>query len=337
VDESDSEFDIAWKQALEWFFEPFLAFFFPVAHADIDWNREPVFMDKELQQIVPGAVSGRGTVDKLVQVWTSAGEEAWVLIHVEVQSQQDASFAERMFGYNYRLRDKYGRMPVSLAILGDESRSWRPSRFESGRWDCEVRFTFPAVKLVDYSGRDSVLEADTNPFAAVTLAHLKANETRGDATARYDWKLRLVKGLYDRGFSKLQIGRLFNVIDWVIKLPPVSRKMFSQEVDRYEKEKSVEPICPTFQMFRDEGLAEGRNEGHARGRTEALAESLSTVHAAIGVCLKLRFGSPGVELMPQVRSVKEHAALEAFLRAIETAPDLDTLRDLLIPHADPTE
>jgi len=112
-------------------------------------------------------------------------------------------------------------------------------------------------------------------------------------------------------------------------LPPVSRKMFSQEVDRYEKEKSVEPICPTFQMFRDEGLAEGRAEGRA--------ESLSTVHAAIGVCLKVRFGSPGVELMPQVRSVKEHAALEAFLRAIETAPDLDTLRDLLIPHADPTE
>jgi hypothetical protein len=29
ADELASEFDTAWKEALEWFFEPFLAFFFP--------------------------------------------------------------------------------------------------------------------------------------------------------------------------------------------------------------------------------------------------------------------------------------------------------------------
>ena len=53
VDEPVREFDTAWKQALEWFFEPFLGFFFPIAHADIDWSTEPEFFDKELQQIVP--------------------------------------------------------------------------------------------------------------------------------------------------------------------------------------------------------------------------------------------------------------------------------------------
>jgi len=108
MDELASEFDTAWKEALEWFFEPFLAFLFPPIHGNIDWNRGYQFMDKELQQVVPEAATGRGTVDKLAKVWTPAGQEAWVLIHVEVQSQQDAVFAERMYTYNHRLRDKYG-------------------------------------------------------------------------------------------------------------------------------------------------------------------------------------------------------------------------------------
>jgi hypothetical protein len=143
VDELASDFDTAWKQALEWFFEPFLALFFPAIHNDVDWTREPVFLDKELQQIAPESAAGRGTVDKLVRVWTPEGDEAWVLVHVEVQTQHDSAFAERMYGYNHRLLDKYGRMPVSLAVLGDESRSWRPDVFSAGRWGCEVRFTFP--------------------------------------------------------------------------------------------------------------------------------------------------------------------------------------------------
>ena len=66
MEDLSSDFDIAWKQALEWFFEPFVAFFFPVLHAEIDWSFEPLFLDKELQEAVPEAASGRGTVDKLV-------------------------------------------------------------------------------------------------------------------------------------------------------------------------------------------------------------------------------------------------------------------------------
>jgi hypothetical protein len=34
-----SEYDSPWKEALDAYFEPFLAFFFPQAHASIDWGR----------------------------------------------------------------------------------------------------------------------------------------------------------------------------------------------------------------------------------------------------------------------------------------------------------
>jgi len=322
VDELTSDFDTAWKQALEWFFEPFLGFFFSATHGEIDWSREPVFLDKELQEIVPEAEAGRGTVDKLVKVWTLEGEEAWVLIHVEVQSQPDAAFAERMFTYHVRIRERYGRMPVSIAVLGDDRPSWRPREFHSGRWGCEVRFAFPAVKLLDWSGRECELEADPNPFAAVVLAHLKTLETRTDPTARYDWKLRLVMGLYDRGYSKLQIRMLFNVLDWVMKLPPPEKLRLRQRVDAYEEENNVELLSPTYQMIRDESLAAGEQKGIQQGNLRA-----------IRLGLKLRFGQAGLDLMPRVQAVTDATVIEAIYDAIETTPDLDAIRNLLPPQA----
>jgi hypothetical protein len=45
------------------------------------------------------------------------------------------------------------------------------------------------------------LEADPDPFAVVVLAHLKALETRRSPAERQAWRIRLVKGLYERGMA----------------------------------------------------------------------------------------------------------------------------------------
>lgn len=142
-----SEYDSPWKEALEVYFERFLAFFFPHIHADIDWRRGYEFLDKELQQIAPEAATGRRTVDKLVKVWRKSGQEEWVLIHIEVQSQSETEFELRMFQYNYRIFDRYNRRVVSLAILADDRADWRPSSYGSSLWGCSVEFQFPVVKL----------------------------------------------------------------------------------------------------------------------------------------------------------------------------------------------
>ncbi|HEY3788557.1 MAG TPA: hypothetical protein VGL71_06860, partial [Urbifossiella sp.] len=256
ADDLTSDFDIAWKEALEWFFQPFLALFFAEMHEEIDWSRGFEFLDKELQEIVPEAERGRGAVDKLVKVWTREGIETWVLIHIEVQNQRIAGFPLRMYIYNHRIEDRYGRMPVSLAILGDDSPSWRPGRYEAGRWGCEVSFAFPTVKLLDYRNREAELEVDANPFAAVVLAHLKALETRGDPTSRYNWKLRLVKGLHHRGFNKVQIQRLFHVMVWVMKLSPIMRRQLNHAIHEFEKETEMPLLSPMEQMWLEDGQAQ---------------------------------------------------------------------------------
>src|SRR5262249_11516950 len=128
-EESVTDYDSPWKEALDSFFEPCLAFFFPQAHAEIDWARGYEMKDKELQQIEPDAEHGRRVVDKLVKVWLKSGEEGWLLIHIEVQTGREGEFARRMYVYNYRIFDRHDREVISLAILADEDASWRPDHF----------------------------------------------------------------------------------------------------------------------------------------------------------------------------------------------------------------
>jgi hypothetical protein len=67
--DAQSDYDSPWKEAIEVYFADCIAFFLPDAYAEIDWSRGYVFLDKELQRVVPDATVGRRLVDKLVQVW----------------------------------------------------------------------------------------------------------------------------------------------------------------------------------------------------------------------------------------------------------------------------
>lgn len=118
--EAPSDYDNPWKLVLETYLQDFFAFFFPDILVQIDWSKPHEFLDKEFQQVVREAELGKRLVDKLVKIWRHDGEEAWVLVHVEVQSQEESGFAERMYVYNYRIYDRYNHQVASLAVLGDE-------------------------------------------------------------------------------------------------------------------------------------------------------------------------------------------------------------------------
>src|SRR4026207_1812566 len=97
MNEPRTDFDSPWKNALEWYFEEFMAFFFPTAHAGINVSKGVEFLDKELQQVVRDAELGRRHADKLAKVWQQNGAEAWVLAHVEVQGEHETHFDRRMY------------------------------------------------------------------------------------------------------------------------------------------------------------------------------------------------------------------------------------------------
>jgi len=135
---ANTDYDNPWKSFIELYFRDFLIFFFPRIEADIDWSKPIRFLDKELQKIVRDAEIPKRYADKLVEVHRLNGLQTLVICHIEVQSQAEDNFAARMYIYNYRLRDRYNCPVVSLAILGDDSETWRPSSFQDELWGCST-------------------------------------------------------------------------------------------------------------------------------------------------------------------------------------------------------
>jgi hypothetical protein len=284
-----------------------MAFFFPNAYADIDWDRDYEMLDKELQPIVRQAKHGRRYVDKLVKVWLKSGEERWLLIHIEVQTWKEGDFPRRMYVYSHRIFDRYDREVISLAILADDDPDWRPNRYEYSRWGFHTRITFPIVKLLDYAPVDQALETNPNPFALVVLAHLKTLETRRSPDQRHAWKVRLVKGLYDRGMDAEDVRQLFRFIDWIMELPEVPDRRFWQEITAYQEQRQMPFVTIAERVGREKGLRDGLLEG-------------------IEAWLKQKFGREGLKLMPELRELHDHKVLRAVLRAIPSADSPDDLR-----------
>jgi hypothetical protein len=301
-----SDFDSPWKDALHLFFQPFLHFFFPTIHDDIDWDRGYEALDKEFQQIVRRAKVGRGLADKLFKVWLRDGNECWLLIHVEVQGSVEQTFPERMFRYNVGAYSMYNHEVVSLAVLCDDNPNWRPNDFAFGRWGAGTRIDFLTAKLLDHAKDLEALQKSDNPFGAVVLAHLQALATRNDPLSRRQWKLRVVKGLYERKWAEQDIRQLFRLIDWIMDLPMDLEEQFNQEIFQFEEEKKM----PFLTSVERQGIRKGLLEG-------------------IALDLGLKFGPAGRKWLPKIRDIQDVKSLRTLTRAIKKAKTLDEIRDYL--------
>ena len=254
----NTDYDNPWKSFIELYFHDFVLFFFPHIEADIDWSKPIRFLDKELQKVVRDAEIPKRYADKLVEVHRLSGEKAIVICHVEVQNEGEAEFGARMYSYNYRLRDRYNCPVVSLAILTDESKTWRPDGFQDELWGCSTDFRFPIVKLLDYESDWARLEASRNPFAVVTMAQLKTKATHNQPQERKQWRYRLTTILYDQGYGEQDILEMHNFLDWLMKLPEDVEKQFQIELKAFEEAKQMKYVKKIERMA--EARAEERQK-----------------------------------------------------------------------------
>lgn len=269
-DRTTDRFDTPWKELMESHLPAFFELFFPEIHRSIDWSRGWKSLDKELRKITRDAQLGKRLADKLVQVYGLDGTPRVVLIHIEIQGQVDAHFAERMFVYNYRVHDRYRRPVVSVAVLGDESANWRPDYHGWDLWGCQMGLRFPSVKLRDYNEKRAELEAESNPFATAVLAHLETMATQGDPRARFRSKLALIRRLYVRGYERQDVLDLFAFIDWMMTLPRELESQIHEEVEKLEEELQM-PYVTTIERF---GMQRGIEQGMQRGMTRGAAKTL---------------------------------------------------------------
>ena len=220
-----------------------------------------------------------------------------------MQGASEIDFPERMYVYNYRTYDRYRRPVASLAVLTDESVSWRPDRFGYEIWGCEVSLRFPVVKILDYNKREENLLRDKNPFALIVLSHLKAMDTRNDPEGRTRWKFDLVRRLYRKGYSKKDVIQLFSFIDWVMFLPQELSKRFWANLISFEEEYKMPYVTSVEKIGIEKGMLQGMQRGMLLEAQDMLIEVLTE-----------RFGEVSAELSEHIKSIDSRERLKDLLR-----------------------
>lgn len=271
-----SRADAVWKDVLEEFFEETIAFSFPFLYSEIDWSRPWDFLDKELQVITQESVDGTRFVDKLIRVFLKSGLEKWLLIHIEVQGATDPDFSKRMFIYHYRSFDKFGRHPVSCAILTDASPAWKPDSYRNEQLGCKLSLEFPILKLLDLEKQREDLENSHNPFACIIITQLNALKyKRKPASDRYQLKLSQTKRLYQKGFSGHTIRKLYHFIDGLIRLPVDFEIQFREDVFKFEESKQMAYVSTIEQFGIEKGIQQGMQQGLGQVAVRMLSQNFS--------------------------------------------------------------
>lgn len=286
--DSNSDQDNAWKELLDRHFREFIEFFFPAIAAEINWARKPVFLDKELAKLGPRNVTGKRIVDKLARVWRKTGEKLFVVLHGEVQGPPIADFNQRMFAYNYRIKDRYNAPVVSLGVVTAATKSTTLGRYELELWGCRTVFEFPVVRMSDWRGREADLEASRNPFAMVVLVHLALPRAQKSLQGKYNLKRDLMRRLLQHGFEADYIRSLLRFLDWVIRLPEgLEDKLEAEMVEISEVQK-----MPYVTSWERRGMRRGEEIGLKRGKLEVVTN-----------LLKMKFGRLNTEILSNVEQL----------------------------------
>jgi hypothetical protein len=217
-----------------------------------------------------------------------------------------------MFIYNYRAFDLYHKPVISLAILGDESRSWRPNFYQYGLGGSQVKVDFLMVKLLDYQWED--LEQSENIWAIIVMAHLKTKATTNNLREREQWKWNLVRGLYQRGLTKFEIINLGKFIDKMMTLPPQLQLNFKTKLSQYEEENKM----PFLSTIEEMALEEGAKSG---------AKLTNQKH--IILALQSRFGEIPNSLIETINQIEDVSVLESLFVPSITINSLEEFQHLV--------
>lgn len=269
--------DDLWKGAIEDFVKDFIYFFFEGYIHQIDWNYPIEFLDKELNQLYLDSLGHNRRGDKLLKLRLKNETYCYFLIHVEVQGYNDLTFPQRMFQCYYRLKEKHNLPVAALVLYTNDSPKHHYRSFEESFMKTELIYRFPTFVLRDMPLHQ--LEQQLNPFGLLLeVAWHKLQKRKWGDEDLLQLKLRLAKKLYQRGYTKLQIGKL---LDFIKHYMPFERK---ENFLKFEEtiSKSFEPMGireTIIEHYRQVGLEEGREQGLEKGIEQTLERSIARMQS----------------------------------------------------------
>ena len=268
--------DLLWKDLLARFFVPMLRSVLTDLAHDIDDKRDVVFLDKELRRLARftrrpegGEPDGNRFVDLLADVPLRSGENAWILLHAEVQGRGgNEDFPLRMHRYRGLLEGRYRRPVIALALLIEPlSKPQSSGVYHWEGYGTRVSYEFPVFRI--YEGDEEALKKSENPFDWAHLAGLRAWKSRGSEARKLDYLKEMLELLDERGWPHADKAQLLVFMEGVIHL---TEDESSREYEEWESalEQAKEAGRMYVSIMERKGIEKGRTEGIQLGRTEGI-------------------------------------------------------------------
>ncbi|HPR90575.1 MAG TPA: hypothetical protein PLD93_03965, partial [Synergistaceae bacterium] len=200
--------DELWKELISGSFHDMLRSVLPEMARVADTSKPVRFLETELRRLArftrrysSSHPDSRKFVDILAEVPLVSGENAWILLHVEIQGRGGKeNFPLRMHRYRCLLEGRYNRPVAGLAILVQPI----PADQAEGIYCWEgygsrVLYEYPVFKI--YEGDEEALQKSDNPFDLAHYAGMQAWKQRGSDTRKLDYMKLLLAELDRRGWS----------------------------------------------------------------------------------------------------------------------------------------
>jgi len=200
--------DELWKELISGSFHDMLRSVLPEMARVADTSKPVRFLETELRRLArftrrysSSHPDSRKFVDILAEVPLISGENAWILLHVEIQGRGGKeNFPLRMHRYRCLLEGRYNRPVAGLAILvqpipADQAKGiycWEG-------YGSRVLYEYPVFKI--YEGDEERLQKSDNPFDLAHYAGMQAWKQRGSDTRKLDYMKLLLAELDRRGWS----------------------------------------------------------------------------------------------------------------------------------------
>jgi hypothetical protein len=213
------DYDSFWKSLIKKYFYLLLKRALPDLYAKADTGREPIFLDKEFQDLLntgdPRIHKHPHFADMLADVPLIEGDMERVLLHAEAQGKGGRSVAERMYHYKCLIYGHYRREPVALVIVTDKRSENEPRFYEHRHFGTRSLYEYNEFILAELN--DEELQRSDNPINLVLYAAKKSAECKEDLQ-KYHF-LRLTTGLLsERGWDREEKRNLLNFIGWILYL-----------------------------------------------------------------------------------------------------------------------
>lgn len=275
--------DNLWKKLIADLFEDFLLFFLPELHAEVDFSKQVEFLQQELFKEIIEHRQGRKIADQIAKVHLKSGKEQWILVHTEIQAIDEEHFAKRMFEYFYRIRDRYGKKIVAIAIFTNKSTKSK-NQYHEKYYGTEITYTFNKFVVSDFDEEE--LKKSPNLLSKALLASIYLNRTKNEMNLRSAYKRALLREVWSlHNMEREEVRALLYFIDFLLKLPrAISEQLVRDVKEEIKGEEEVlhlykEDLPPTLaavlELERQEGIEQGIKQGIEQGIEQTIKQIIS--------------------------------------------------------------